>query len=67
MHAEQGGRCAICHLSEAENGKALALDHCHTTNRVRGLLCDLCNTGLGRFKDSPDALRRAITYLEASS
>ncbi|WP_374199094.1 endonuclease VII domain-containing protein [Microbacterium sp. KKR3/1] len=65
MHEEQGGRCAICDTTEAANGKALALDHCHATNRVRGLLCDDCNVALGRFKDSPDALRRAITYLEA--
>lgn len=65
MHAEQGGRCAICSATEDENGKALALDHCHSTGRVRGLLCDNCNVGLGRFKDSPNALRRAITYLKA--
>lgn len=63
MHRDQDGHCKICGRSEAENGKALAVDHDHSSGRVRGLLCDDCNIALGRFQDSPDVLRRAIDYL----
>lgn len=61
MLAEQDGRCAIC------GGDAqLYVDHCHRTGVVRGLLCAACNFGLGKFRDDPDALRRAAAYIEAS-
>lgn len=63
MMAEQSGLCLICDKPEADNGKALAVDHDHETGKVRGLLCDRCNQGLGRFKDSPELLRRALLYL----
>lgn len=59
----QGRRCAICHKSDSEAG-TLAVDHCHTTDRVRELLCQRCNQGLGLFKENPTALARAIAYLE---
>ena len=55
--------CAICKLP-CKTGKRLAVDHCHVTGRVRGLLCANCNNGLGRFNDDPNVLREAITYLE---
>ncbi|MFE9192043.1 endonuclease VII domain-containing protein [Micromonospora sp. NPDC007208] len=42
----------------------LAVDHCHATGRVRGLLCVPCNAALGIFKDSPEVLRTAIEYLQ---
>jgi hypothetical protein len=68
--AQQGGKCAICRQRErainAKTGlpRSLAVDHCHSSNRVRSLLCSYCNTGLGSFFDNPDRLRAAIEYLE---
>lgn len=60
--AAQGGVCAIC-LNPPTDDRQLVVDHDHETNEVRGLLCDGCNTGLGRFFDSVDQLRVAINYL----
>lgn len=42
----------------------LHIDHNHSTNIVRGVLCTNCNRGLGHFKDSPDLLKKAVEYLE---
>lgn len=70
MLKEQGFVCAICKTEEeflnSRTGRKqeLSVDHCHETDRVRGLLCVGCNRGLGYFKDSKEALRAAITYLE---
>ena len=61
---EQGGKCKIC--GQLPNSKGLALDHCHTTGKVRGLLCSECNTGLGKFYDNIENLERAILYLRAA-
>jgi hypothetical protein len=62
MLAEQCGRCAICGNLPAE-GKHLRVDHCHNSHLVRGLLCDSCNLGLGKFYDNPDLLAAAAKYL----
>lgn len=59
----QSHKCAICGMSQIENGKALAVDHCHSTGAVRGLLCSRCNYGLGMFLDSVNTLSSAISYL----
>jgi hypothetical protein len=64
LHAAQGGVCKICY--KPQRGKSLAIDHCYTTFKVRGLLCENCNQGLGRFKDDPAILHSAILYLEES-
>jgi hypothetical protein len=62
--AEQNGRCAICGGGETSvRSKHLAVDHCHTSGVIRGLLCSTCNAGLGCFKDRPDLLSGAIHYL----
>lgn len=60
----QNGKCAICNITTEENGKDFAVDHCHTTGKVRALLCNNCNTGIGTFKDKPELLTKAIQYLE---
>lgn len=59
---EQSGRCAICREIMARAD----VDHDHVTQKVRGLLCHRCNSGLGYFKDSEVALAAAIEYLRKS-
>ena len=58
----QKGKCKIC--GGISNGKRLSIDHDHQTGKIRGLLCDNCNFGLGWFKDNIEVLKRAISYLE---
>ena len=59
VRAAFGHRCGIC----KSIGVRLAIDHDHDTLVVRGLLCTLCNTGLGHFKERISLLRAAIQYL----
>lgn len=66
----QDGLCAICGRAETTlsvradgSVKALAVDHDHTSDVVRGLLCSTCNAGLGQFADDPATLMRAALYL----
>lgn len=74
MYAEmvkrQGGRCAICGTDQpTRSGRSRQwhVDHNHETGKVRGLLCESCNHGLGRFRDSVFRLESAIRYLEVAS
>jgi len=53
--------CAICNKESYRN---LCVDHDHKTGKIRALLCDLCNTGLGKFKDNTELLEKAILYLK---
>lgn len=64
MFKQQEGNCAICGKHQSEEYRAFNVDHNHETGQVRGLLCNNCNTGLGRFEDSIKFLRGAIKYLE---
>lgn len=59
----QSHSCAICQRPFTKKLKPCT-DHCHGSGRVRAFLCNGCNTGLGFFKDSPEALRRAADYIE---
>lgn len=65
---EQNGSCAICRKQNTttRNGKIkrYAIDHCHKTGDVRGLLCQFCNALLGYSKDSVEILESAISYIK---
>jgi hypothetical protein len=63
--AEQSGACAICRKLPTDH-RSLNVDHCHSSGKVRGLLCDHCNNGLARFQDEEDLLWQAIQYLKRS-
>lgn len=65
MLSEQGGACAICGTTTPKGrGNTFHVDHCHTTGRVRSLLCSLCNVGLGHFNDNPERLMKAASYIK---
>lgn len=59
MYAEQGGRCAACGTERP----TLCVDHDHGSGKVRGLLCDGCNKGIGCLGESVEAMTGAVAYL----
>ncbi len=67
---KQQGLCAICSKPESmidvREGtvQSLSIDHDHLTGKIRGLLCNACNRGLGYFKDNPEFLVKAAAYLK---
>lgn len=63
MLARQGGGCAICGKTKNKSGRRLAVDHCHNTGRVRGILCNGCNVAIGKLNDDPDLVALALAYL----
>ena len=65
---KQNGLCAICGgiNNSGRRFTALAVDHCHVTRRVRGLLCNRCNRVLGLFDDNATLLEKALKYLAMS-
>lgn len=72
MREVQNYSCAVCerHEEDVERGRAtssstsLQVDHCHGTQKIRGLLCTNCNTMLGKAKDDVSILEAAIEYLK---
>jgi len=63
----QNHKCAICGFSDTKNKRFFPLvDHCHKSQKVRGILCMTCNSGLGSFKDNIELLKNAISYLTHS-
>lgn len=65
MLAKQDNRCAICGSENpGDNTKHFHVDHRHSTGEVRGLLCGICNRGMGCFEDDIERLHAAIEYLE---
>lgn len=73
MLDEQSGVCAICSQGERATDRrtgrirALAVDHCHASGEVRGLLCAACNQSLGLLEESEDRMMNMIAYLEERS
>ena len=65
--ARQGGHCAICVVAECPTGRSFAVDHDHSTGKVRGLLCSNCNQAIGKLKDSPIMAEKLIDYLNRTN
>jgi len=60
----QNNKCFICKTEKCKTFKRLSVDHCHITGKVRGLLCNSCNSGIGYFRDNIENLKRATEYLK---
>lgn len=63
MFEDQKGCCLTCGTHQSLLSKALAVDHCHKSGRVRGLLCTFCNTALGLVKDNSETLLKMAKYI----
>lgn len=64
MVLQQNNKCKVCG-KEMDQYNEPCLDHNHKTLAIRGLLCKLCNVGIGNFLDNPESLIRAARYVEA--
>lgn len=67
LFQKQSGKCAVCDSPVEDyftKKKSTHLDHDHVTGKVRGILCNKCNFGLGIFQDKPELLRKAAEYIE---
>ena len=63
LSESQNHVCAICETNKGK--RRMAVDHCHDTGKIRGLLCKDCNTGIGNLNDDPNLLHKALEYLNA--
>jgi hypothetical protein len=61
---EQNYSCGICDIHKDDYPKEFCVDHCHITGKVRGLLCNNCNSGIGFFKEYEHVMKKAIQYLK---
>lgn len=64
LEAAQGSACAICGIAQGTHKRQLAVDHCHASGAVRGLLCVNCNTFLGFIEKTGIDPHKAIAYLD---
>lgn len=77
LYTKQNGECKICSVKMefsnetplkgiSRNGKACLIDHCHSSGKVRGLLCFHCNTALGHMFDNIDNVENMLKYLKGN-
>src|ERR1700752_3260476 len=64
MFSAQERNCAICRSSDPKSKCGCDTVHCHSTGRVRGILCHPCNVMIGQAEDNIETLSNAITYLK---
>lgn len=71
MYDEQWGMCGICGTpgksmldSKVKTQEILYIDHCHRTKKVRGLLCNNCNSAIGLFREDIKAIENSLNYLK---
>ena len=67
MRENENFSCMICGINEDEMGRKLDVDHCHSSGKVRGLLCNPCNNMLGHARDNVAILETAAKYLKENS
>jgi len=72
LFARQGYKCAICDRkpeTRTRQGRKLrlAVDHCHETGQIRGLLCADCNRAIGQLGDSAERIEKALAYLSKTT
>ena len=63
----QGECCALCERGAGWKYGVLVIDHCHATGRIRGLLCNSCNTALGKLGDTEEAITKALVYVKGEA
>lgn len=64
---DQGGVCKICKkVRLSAQQKRMGVDHCHETDKIRGILCDWCNMGISKFADNVELMQEAIKYLQTN-
>lgn len=64
MFSAQGNCCKVCKRTESKGYGTFHVDHCHTTGKIRGILCQPCNVTLGKMEESPEKLRALANYIE---
>ena len=64
MLSDQNYSCKVCNKHKSNFKRNLTVDHCHKTNKIRGLLCNGCNTGLGQLKEDTKIMQKLIEYIK---
>jgi len=64
LEEASGGVCAVCGQPPSGKRDRLVVDHDHVTNKVRGMVCHPCNSGIGLFQDDPERLRAAAQWVQ---
>lgn len=67
LFQDQNGKCAICQVHQTDVKRTFNVDHNHKTGKIRGLLCSLCNSGMGGLQDDIVLLEAAINYLRKTN